>query len=288
MQSLLYPIFLGLGLLATAKLRAADDILIADFEGTNYGNWKVTGEAFGPGPARGTLPGQMHVDGFKGKGLVNSFFQGDGTTGTLTSPAFTIQRNQLSFLIGGGDHKHETCIHLIIDGRILRTETGQNSEKLEPVCWDVPEYSGKQATLQIVDQCQGGWGHICVDQSVQTDKERGSFAQPDGQKPLGAQPEWEMGPFVKHATPVLSPTPDSKFQCPILGKDVRWEERNVYNPAAVVRDGKIYLLYRADDKNPRLKWGRTCRIGMAWSEDGIRFTRHPEPVLYPDNDQWKR
>jgi predicted GH43/DUF377 family glycosyl hydrolase len=97
-----------------------------------------------------------------------------------------------------------------------------------------------------------------------------------------------MGPFVKLPQPVLSPTPDSKFQCPILGKEVRWEEQNVYNPAAVVRDGKVYLLYRADDKNPALKWGRTCRIGLASSEDGIHFTRHPTPVLYPDNDPWKK
>ena len=99
---------------------------------------------------------------------------------------------------------------------------------------------------------------------------------------------WEMGPFVKRDKPVLSPTPDSKFQCPILGKEVRWEEQNVYNPAAVVKDGKVYLLYRADDKNSDLKWGRTCRIGLASSEDGINFTRHPTPVLYPDNDPWKK
>ena len=109
-----------------------------------------------------------------------------------------------------------------------------------------------------------------------------------GQKPPGASPEWAIGPFVKRDKPVLSPTPDSKFQCPILGKEVRWEEQNVYNPAAVVRAGKVYLLYRADDKNPALKWGRTCRIGLASSEDGINFTRHPTPVLYPDNDPWKQ
>ena len=42
------------------------DLLIQDFEGEGWGEWKVTGEAFGPGPARGTLPGQMQVDGFKG------------------------------------------------------------------------------------------------------------------------------------------------------------------------------------------------------------------------------
>ena len=81
---------------------AGGDLLIADFEGDDWGAWKVTGEAFGPGPARGTLPNQMAVDGFLGKGLVNSFHGGDGTTGTLTSPEFKIERKYISFLIGGG------------------------------------------------------------------------------------------------------------------------------------------------------------------------------------------
>jgi predicted GH43/DUF377 family glycosyl hydrolase len=118
-------------------------------------------------------------------------------------------------------------------------------------------------------------------------KAPGSTKRSDG--PTGQAPsDWEMGPFVKLPRPVLSPTPGSKFQCPVLGKAVHWEEQNVYNPAAVVRDGKVYLFYRADDKNPALKWGRTCRIGMAWSEDGINFTRHGVPVIYPDNDEWKK
>ncbi|MBP7937744.1 MAG: hypothetical protein KA354_24155 [Phycisphaerae bacterium] len=78
------------------------------------------------------------------------------------------------------------------------------------------------------------------------------------------------------------------FRCPVLGKQVRWEQQNVYNPAAVVRDGKVYLFYRADDANPALKWGRTCRIGMASSEDGVHFARHPSPVVYPDNDDWRQ
>ena len=52
----------------TSAALAADDVLIADFEGTDYGNWKVEGEAFGSGPAAGTLGGQMQVTGFEGKG----------------------------------------------------------------------------------------------------------------------------------------------------------------------------------------------------------------------------
>src|SRR4051794_35078769 len=62
------------------------DVLVADFEGVTYGEgWKTTGTAFGKGPAKGTLPGQMPVTGYLGKGLVNSFFNGDASTGTLTS-----------------------------------------------------------------------------------------------------------------------------------------------------------------------------------------------------------
>ena len=71
------------------NLSAADDLTVADFEAQDYGAWTTIGDAFGPAPARGTLPGQMPVDGFKGKGLVNSFFKGDDSTGTLTSPEFS-------------------------------------------------------------------------------------------------------------------------------------------------------------------------------------------------------
>src|SRR5512139_2794943 len=68
------------------------DILIADFEGKDYGAWKVTGEAFGKGPVHGTLPNQHPVAGFEGKGLVNSYLGGDGPRGTLMSPEFAIER----------------------------------------------------------------------------------------------------------------------------------------------------------------------------------------------------
>src|SRR5437868_11170853 len=100
---------------------AADDILLADFEGKDYGDWKATGEAFGPGPARGTLPNQMPVTGFLGKGLVNSYYGGDKSTGTLTSPPFAVERKYLNFLIGGGNHPGETCVNLLLDGKAVST-----------------------------------------------------------------------------------------------------------------------------------------------------------------------
>src|SRR5689334_11927007 len=77
---------------------APGDILVADFEGDDYGAWKVEGTAFGTGPARGTLPGQMAVEGFVGKRLVNSFVGGDDSVGKLTSPPFKIERRFIGFL----------------------------------------------------------------------------------------------------------------------------------------------------------------------------------------------
>jgi len=150
------------------------DLLIADFEAETYGDWKVEGEAFGPGPAKGTLPGQMHVSGYKGKRLVNSFFNHDRTVGTLTSPSIKVERNYLSFLVGGGGHRGKTCMNLLLDGKTVRSVTGTNnqpggSETLQPGVWDVKKFKGKTVTLQIVDAETGGWGHVNVDHIVQTD-----------------------------------------------------------------------------------------------------------------------
>ena len=150
------------------------DILVADFEADDYGGWKTTGTAFGKGPARGTLPGQMDVTGFRGKGLVNSFLGGDDAVGTLTSPAFKVERDFLNFLVGGGGYAGETCVNLKVGGKVVRTATGPNtlpggSEVLDWATWDVKEFAGKEAVVEIVDSRKGGWGHINVDQIVQSD-----------------------------------------------------------------------------------------------------------------------
>jgi fructan beta-fructosidase len=159
---------------------AADqpDIVIADFEGDAYpAEWTTTGTAFGKGPAKGTLPNQMHVDGFLGKGLVNSYLGGDDATGTLTSAEFKIERKYINFLIGGGKHPGKTCIDLIIDSKTVRTATGPNdrpggTERLDWHTWDMSDLAGKTATLRIVDEQKGGWGHINIDHIVQSDKKK--------------------------------------------------------------------------------------------------------------------
>ncbi len=169
-----------LGLLLSSLRAAATerpDFLIADFEGETYGDWKVTGKAFGTGPARGTLPNQMPVTGYLGKGLVNSYHGGDQSTGTLTSPPFKLARKYMNFLIGGGKYPGKTCMNLLVDGHVVRTATGPNdkpggSEQLDWQFWDVSELEGKEAVIQIVDDHTGAWGHITVDHIIQSDRKR--------------------------------------------------------------------------------------------------------------------
>ena len=80
--------------------------LFEGFEGTDFGAWTTTGEAFGPGPTQGNAPGQGGVSGYVGNGLANSFHGFDASTGTLTSPTFEISRSYINFLVGGGAHPH--------------------------------------------------------------------------------------------------------------------------------------------------------------------------------------
>ena len=102
----------GLTILVAATVAtAAKDIPIADFEGTDYEAWKATGEAFGKAPARGTIGRQQRVSGFQGKGLVNTYLPNDLPRGTLTSPAFKIERQYITFLIGGGAHLEDLEVH---------------------------------------------------------------------------------------------------------------------------------------------------------------------------------
>ncbi len=94
---------------------------------------------------------------------------------------------------------------------------------------------------------------------------------------------WAFGEFTKvdSLNPILNPSADMIFTDPISGNQVKWEERNVLNPTAVVKDDKVYLMYRAQDVNG------TSRIGMAVSNDGLHFEKQSEPVFYPDNDSMK-
>ena len=102
-------------------------------------------------------------------------------------------------------------------------------------------------------------------------------------------PSWTFGPFVRPANvnPIISPRPQSKFLDPMSKKQVAWEASDVFNPAAAIKQNKIYVLYRAEDRSGVGIGMRTSRLGMAESTDGITMKRRPTPVLFPGNDSQK-
>jgi predicted GH43/DUF377 family glycosyl hydrolase len=101
---------------------------------------------------------------------------------------------------------------------------------------------------------------------------------------------WQIGPFARPdgANPVIQPAKDSVFLCPLRKAPVHWEVLHTFNPAAIVRNGKIYVLYRAEDDTGEMDIGmHTSRLGLAESKDGTHFTRRGAPVFYPDEDAQK-
>jgi len=102
---------------------------------------------------------------------------------------------------------------------------------------------------------------------------------------------WMLGPFEKprQVNPVIVPDSTSTFRSPMNDSLVRWEQHAAFNPAAVVRDGRVYVLYRAEDASGAMQiGGHTSRLGLAESADGLHFTRLATPVLYPDTDAQRR
>ena len=68
---------------------------------------------------------------------------------------------------------------------------------------------------------------------------------------------------------------------------IRWEESDTFNPAAVIKDGKIYVLYRAEDNSAQGIGRRTSRIGIAETTDGTTMIRSSSPVMFPAKDNMK-
>ncbi len=93
--------------------------------------------------------------------------------------------------------------------------------------------------------------------------------------------------FIKpKENPIIKPDSTLTFLCPVENKLVKWQKADVFNPAAIVKEDKVYLLYRCEDNPAASIGGRTSRIGLAYSADGIHFTKFPTPVLFPDSSEF--
>ncbi|WP_448721346.1 GH32 C-terminal domain-containing protein [Microbacterium natoriense] len=138
-------------------------------EGQNLAEsgWALSGD-FATDPDRS--PSTQGGEGYLGTRRINTFEAGpagDANRGDMTSPAFTIDGDYVSFLIGGGRRADGSLqAELLVDGQVVRTQTGANSGSLNWASWNVADLRGQQAEIRIHDDADGGWGHLTFDNAV--------------------------------------------------------------------------------------------------------------------------
>ncbi|MBN2329528.1 MAG: hypothetical protein JXR73_20470, partial [Candidatus Omnitrophica bacterium] len=138
--------------------------LYANFEKGGYEDWTYVGKAFGDRPATGPIGDQTTIHGLEGNYFINTYFQGsDAAKGTLMSPRFELTGDQMEFRIGGGADLERLYVGLRIDDRLVRRATGDNSETMRLVQWDVSPWVGKIVRIEIADLSSDLWGHILAD-----------------------------------------------------------------------------------------------------------------------------
>lgn len=102
------------------------------------------------------------------------------------------------------------------------------------------------------------------------------------------QEKWLLGFEKPEHNPIMTADSTYTFNDPITNESVQWQKADVFNPGAIVRNDTVFMLFRAEDNPAAALGGRTSRIGLAYSLDGLNFTKYPEPVLYPSNDEFQK
>jgi non-lysosomal glucosylceramidase len=265
------------------------DILFDDFEREGYGDWTATGTAFGQGPvSQSQVPDYQGALGMRGERTVNTHSAApasdvearDSHQGTLTSKPFVIERDFISFLVGGGAHKDRTCINLLVEDQVVLTATGKNDNRMALASWNVRAWAGKTARIQVVDRESGGWGQIGLDHIVFTDQPRAASGPLTQEADFGTMtltmlktesrvlpgPDGEVRDFAATALPADSLPPGMFFRS--------WEARET--ATAPFGQKMIGCLTRAFTLQPGGSQSVTFVVTWHFPNLNLRGVRLPE------------
>jgi hypothetical protein len=138
------------------------------FEPSELAFWNPSGDAFESFPTTLPIRGQLGVFGTMGSYLDTfTLSLGDKATGRLQSPPFPIVGDKMILRVGGGRDPVRLRVSLLVDGVQVRSATGHQREILGRRVWDITAFKGRQGRLEVIDQSQGNWGHLLVDEVVQ-------------------------------------------------------------------------------------------------------------------------
>jgi fructan beta-fructosidase len=142
--------------------KGLDGVAFDDFE-TGTSKWVVKNAAFFGLSSR-------DVSDYIGNSFVGTATD-KSSTGIMRSQTFKIEHNAINFLIAGGMHPDTTCIKLVVNGKVVRTTTGDNSKVLKWRGWDVRDLRGQDAYIEIADlDTTKKLGFVAVDHILFGDK----------------------------------------------------------------------------------------------------------------------
>jgi hypothetical protein len=138
--------------------------VLFDFESGRLDGWRTTGRAWGKHPASGPIGNQGPVRRYGGRYYATSYHGSDEAIGTLISPGFPLAGSRITFRVSGGRDPRTLRAELWVDGRREKVATGNRSERMEEVMWNVASHAGQSGQIVLVDEETGDWGHLNVDE----------------------------------------------------------------------------------------------------------------------------
>lgn len=270
-----------------------------EFEGDGYGSWSTEGKAFGKAVVAGaTTPSGEKVTQYSQAGFASSLHHGPEATGSLKSPKFVINDAYIHFLIAGGNSPSTLALQLLIDGKVVLSESGSGDATFRPKSWDVSQWKNRQAQLQVIDNDKGALGFIFLDHIVLSAQSNHVFP------PMEAQSRVDKVSLTpSKIIPEISIPTGSSLQ--LIGDH---NSHGITSPTAltVTADGNILITeterfmdeHGIDDNRNRLYWleqdlasqttDDRLKMYKSWyhKHPAEHYTQHDDRVrlLYDSND----
>ena len=124
--------------------KGLEGIIFEDFENNHEERWTFDGDVFT------VKKKSKEVSDYLGDAAVTSYST-ISNIGKMVSKPFLIEKNAINFLLAGGNNPDSLSINLIVNGKIIRTATGDDTNVLKWNGWDVSNLIGQQAKLEIID-----------------------------------------------------------------------------------------------------------------------------------------